>query len=181
MASLYDLQTATIDANGGIIPHESEIFQHIRAALKLHWEDIVALLNKCRSFGCDVERLRARHSSATDRNIIKFLKDMSSTCKECTIAVKILRVNHEKVILPYRKHENDFKNQLEYPRVLLPEYQSFKESSHGRKVRTGSSTQAGGRWISLSESGYLKASAHENQLLSRYESTDERTPSREPQ
>lgn len=145
MASLYDLQTATINANGEIIPHESEIFQHIKAALKLEWEAITTLLKKCHSYGCDVERLRDRHGLASRRNIINVLKDMSSTCRECTVVVKTLTENHKKVILPYRKQEDTFKDQLKYPRVFVGPEPPFEEPDEDREACSGSYTQAGGR------------------------------------
>jgi len=150
MASLYDLETAIINANGEIIPLESEVFRSIRAALKLQWEDVVALLGKCRIFGCNVEHLRARHGSATYKDIVNFLKNMSSLCAECIITVEDLITNHERVILPYRKHEDNFKAQLEYPKVLIdPGYRSYNRSGDRREAHTGSHTQAGGRWTSL--------------------------------
>jgi hypothetical protein len=142
MASLYDLQTAIINANGEIIPHESHIFQQIRAALKVKWEDVVTLLKQCHSFGCDVERLRAAHSSATHWEIINFLKNMSKTCRECVMSVKYLTANHEKVIFPYKKNEEAFKNELEYPKVLVEP--GDREPGNGREVRPRSYSQGRG-------------------------------------
>lgn len=119
MKSLYDLQTATINASGELSPSNSEGYGHIRRKLKEQWESTVSLLKKCHSFGADVELLRENIASPRKEDIVDILKDMRGCCGKSAMTAAQLAGAHDGIVLIFVQYREGFIHQLRSPRVLV--------------------------------------------------------------
>ncbi|CCA73655.1 hypothetical protein PIIN_07608 [Serendipita indica DSM 11827] len=119
MKSLYDLQTATINANGENNPRHAERYKRVRAELRAHWEHITSLLNKCRSFGADVHLLHASVTTASKDDIRELLEEMLAKCRQDVDIAEQLMARHDNVLGLYAQYRDRFRDHLDHPKVQV--------------------------------------------------------------
>lgn len=103
MKSLYDLQTATINANGENNPRHAER----------------SLLNKCRSFGADVHLLHASVTTASKDDIRELLEEMLAKCRQDVDIAEQLMARHDNVLGLYAQYRDRFRDHLDHPKVQV--------------------------------------------------------------
>ena len=137
MASLYNLEVATINANGENPPRHSQRYKDIRQKLKEQWEAIIGLLKNCHSFGADVHLLKTHMASASKEDLEELLEEMAAKCKRCATKAEELTNGHIGVIDVYFQHEDRFKGYLENPKVVIDQAQvygdPFQNDSSGER------------------------------------------------
>ncbi|KIM34537.1 hypothetical protein M408DRAFT_325911 [Serendipita vermifera MAFF 305830] len=144
MVSLYSIEVATINANGENPPHQVKRFTEIRHALKEQWEAILGLVRKCHSFGADVGLLRTAVANESKEDIREFLKEMVSKCDQCITEAKALEQGHSGVLSAYKTHRNEFKGQLDHPKVVIDVVSLRNAYTDTEPHRGGSSNWHGG-------------------------------------
>ena len=117
MKGLYDLQTATINANGENPPSDLESFERIRTPLKEQWEAIAQLFRKCLSLGNDIGLLQEHGSSAEKGDIVTILEDIATKGQQCAQIALQLANGHDAVLEPYSSQQERFRQQLEHPKA----------------------------------------------------------------
>lgn len=125
MVSLYNLEVATINANGENPPRHSERYKEIRVKLKEQWEAIIGVLKKCHSFGADVVLLKQHMASASKEDLEDLIQEMAAKCKRCMNTTEQLANGHSSVVAVYFQHEPRFKGSLQNPKVVIDPTQVY--------------------------------------------------------
>lgn len=172
MKNLYDLQTATINATGENNLRHAERYKQIRTELKSQWGYIITLLNKCRSFGADVQLLRTSLLTATKSDIGDLLEEMLAKCKQDATMAAQLTAGHSNVLAVYLQYRDNFRYHLDHPKSQPMKSLLFKSSRHQPTGPTGSPQPK------LLEHGFFEdsiASLHPdgNQAMAAFESAME--------
>ena len=130
MKNLYDLQTATINANGGEPRHAT--YKKIRTMLKEQWEAITTLLKKCRSFGADVQLLRTSLPTASKDDIGDLLEEMQAKCSQYAKIAAELTAGHDGVVAVYFHYRDRFKTDIDHPKSRVDQPSAASPTPPGR-------------------------------------------------
>lgn len=137
MVSLYNIQLATINANGENLPRHSERYREIRTNLKEQWEAIIDLLKKCHSFGADVKLLTVHMATASKEELEELLEEMADKVKACAMMALGLVDGYDGVIAVYYNYKRYFELHLE--RSIMAGNQA---NGHGDPFHVFSSTNS---------------------------------------
>lgn len=99
MASLFDLQRATINKNG-YDPCLAEIKQ-LRRSIRRDWENITAFLKQTNQFADDINYLRTIVATATMEELDQFKNDLIEASKELVIKCQALTSVKRDGVSPY--------------------------------------------------------------------------------
>jgi hypothetical protein len=99
MASLYDLQLATINKDGRD-PHATRM-KELRLVIQQDWERIIDFLKQSHQFAHDINYLRGIVSTASKAELVQYLLDLIATSKELTTACEALAAEGPDISTPY--------------------------------------------------------------------------------
>jgi hypothetical protein len=99
MASLYDLQLATINKNGRD-PYATQM-KELRRTIQQDWERIIGFLKQSHQFAVDINYLRGIVSTASKAELKQFLLDLIVTSKELRTACDALAAEGPDISTPY--------------------------------------------------------------------------------
>lgn len=120
MASLYDLQTALINAHGRYSSGLSADFSNIKTPLMNDWKDILAFLQRCSTFGGDIATLNESLQTERPAECAQFLGETSQLAKTLLKVSQSLLSNSEERSKTLARYAPNFVQQLKNPVLTKP-------------------------------------------------------------
>lgn len=120
MASLYDLQTALINARGRYSSGLSADFSNIKNPLMDDWKDILAFLQKCNTFRGDIATLNESLQTEKPAECAQFLFETSQLAKELLEVSQSLLSNSEERTKTLERFAANFVQRLKNPVITRP-------------------------------------------------------------
>lgn len=120
MASLYDLQTALINAQGRYSSELSADFSKIKTPLMDDWKDILAFLQRCSTFGGDIATLNESLQTERSADCAQFLVETIQLAKTLHEESHSLLSNSEERSKTLAIYAPNFGQQLKNPFFTRP-------------------------------------------------------------
>jgi hypothetical protein len=132
-ASLYDLQTAAINAKGRQSVSLSKVFQNIKRPLRAEWETLMVFFKNCHAFGDDVAFLKESIATETPQDCLDFLQDMGEASAELLKTAERLLETINTPILLFNQQRGAF----------LDLFGKAKPNPQQRRLETNNADQMG--------------------------------------
>ena len=108
MASLYDLQTATINAQNRESSPPSNVFRTVRQTLRAEWETLLAFFKNCHAFGEDITFLKESMGKESPEDCLHFLQELGEASAELVDTAKGLRTTINTPVILFSQKQDDF-------------------------------------------------------------------------
>jgi hypothetical protein len=110
MVSLYDLQTATINAENQDDESASlsDVFRTIRQTLRAEWETLMAFFKSCHAFGEDIAFLNESMGKESFEDCLNFLQELGEASAELVDRAEGLRKTIDIPIILFSQKQDDF-------------------------------------------------------------------------